>query len=176
MGYLDNIKKLFKSYKNLAEKAILDLDNNQINYQPDQNSNSIGIIMRHLSGNMKSRWTNFFTEDGEKSWRERDDEFEVKNRTKDELLTEWEVGWQRCLTTISNLSPADLNREILIRSEKHTVIEAINRQLAHYSYHTGQIIYIAKMIQSHKWKSLSIPKGKSREFNSEYSKINSKKA
>ena len=135
-------------------------------YRPNEESNSIAIIIQHMAGNMLSRWTNFLTEDGEKEWRQRDDEFEIHDYNKLQLLNLWEKGWLCFLTAIEPLTKKELKQTIYIRKEPLLVIDAINRQLAHYPYHVGQIVFLGKMIQGHNWKNLSIPKGDSQVYNS----------
>lgn len=168
--YLTNIRKLFRQYKELGEKAMAQVNGEQMHWKPEENSNSISIIVKHLAGNMRSRWTDFLTSDGEKKWRKRDAEFEDTVNNKDDLLKTWEEGWQCLFEAIDSLSENDLKKTVFIREEPLPVPDAINRQIAHYSYHIGQIVYIAKMISSYEWKSLSIPKGKSEEFNSSHRK------
>jgi hypothetical protein len=163
--YLESVIKRFNDYKNLGDRTFAQLDDEDMHYQPDKESNSIAIIIQHLHGNMLSRWTNFLTEDGEKEWRQRDDEFELHSFSKDELLKLWEEGWKALLMAISPLKSDDLGKTILIRKEAHTVIDAINRQLAHIPSHVGQIVYLGKLIKSESWQTLSIPKKGSREFN-----------
>ncbi len=163
--YIQSAVKRFKYYKELADKTFVQLEEKDFNFQPDSESNSIAVIIRHMSGNMISRWTNFLTEDGEKSWRKRDDEFAVHSFTKQQLLEEWEKGWKVMLDVLEHLTEDDLVKTIYIRHEPHIVIDAINRQLSHYPYHVGQIVYIGKMIKRASWKSLSIEKGKSADFN-----------
>jgi hypothetical protein len=163
--YIQSVVKRFKYYKELADKTFEQLEEKDFNFQPDSESNSIGVIIRHMSGNMISRWTNFLTEDGEKSWRKRDDEFAVQYFTKQQLFEEWENGWKVMLDVLERLTEDDLVKTIYIRHEPHIVIDAINRQLSHYPYHVGQIVYIGKMIKRASWKSLSIEKGKSLNFN-----------
>ena len=141
------------------------LDEENLFWQYNDASNSIAIIVQHLWGNMLSRWTNFLTEDGEKEWRERDAEFEKVISTKEELIIKWDEGWDRLFAALKSLTDDDLNKTIYIRKEPLTVIDAINRQLAHYSYHVGQMVYIGKMQLNDRWISLSIPKGNSKEFN-----------
>jgi hypothetical protein len=141
------------------------LDEENLFWQYNDASNSIAIIVQHLWGNMLSRWTNFLTEDGEKEWRERDAEFEKVIRTKEELIIKWDEGWDCLFDALKSLTKVDLDKTIYIRKEPLTVIDAINRQLAHYSYHVGQIVYIGKMQLNDRWISLSIPKGNSKEFN-----------
>jgi len=164
-NYLDSIKKQFRYYKKLGEQAIDQLPPDQLftTFNPD--SNSIAVIVKHLSGNMLSRWTDFLTADGEKPWRNRDQEFEVAGTNKEEVLQQWQTGWERLLTTLQALQPADLMKIIYIRNEGRTVMEAINRQLAHYSYHVGPIIYAAKILKQTPWNSLSIPRSKSGDYN-----------
>jgi hypothetical protein len=164
-NYLESVGKLFRYYKTLAEQAIEQLDPEKLFYCFNEDSNSIALIVQHLHGNMLSRWTDFLSSDGEKPWRNRDSEFENGIKNKTELLQKWNEGWDRFLATLDSLKAPDLNRIIYIRNEGHTVMEAINRQLAHYPYHIGQIIYAAKILKQKDWKSLSIPKNKSKEFN-----------
>ena len=163
--YLSSIKKLFAYYKKLGEDAMNQVADEKLFFQPNEDSNSISIIVQHLSGNMLSRWTNFLNSDGEKEWRTRDAEFETHIKTKSEVYSAWNKGWKCLLNAIDPLTEADLQKIIYIRNEGHTVIEAINRQLAHYSYHVGQIIYLSKMLADDDWKSLSIPKNKSDFYN-----------
>ncbi|MDZ4757684.1 MAG: DUF1572 family protein [Bacteroidota bacterium] len=162
-----SIISVFKQYKALAEKAIAQLDEKELFYLPDPESNSIAIIMRHLAGNMISRWTDFLTTDGEKPDRNRDAEFEQDDLTEGKLILYWEQGWKVFLDTLHSLQPDDLQKTIYIRKEPYTVMEAIARQLAHYSYHIGQIVFIAKHLKNTDWKTLSIAKGKSQDFNNE---------
>jgi hypothetical protein len=155
-----------KYYKELGDKTFEQLNDWDFEYQPNNDSNSIAIIIQHMAGNMKSRWTNFLTEDGEKEWRQRDKEFEKEPHTKEQLLVIWEEGWSCFFTALEALKKKDLKKTVTIRQEPLTVVDAINRQLAHYPYHVGQIIYIAKIIKSSNWKNLSIPKGESLLYNS----------
>ena len=164
-AYKKSTLKEFKNYKSLAEKSFAQIDEQDFYKSTDENSNHIATIILHMHGNMLSRWTDFFTSDGEKEWRNRDAEFETILFSKEELLNKWEQGWKCLLDVIENLEETDLNKTIYIRKEPHHVIEAINRQIAHYSYHVGQIVYIAKEIKKENFKSLSIPKNKSVEFN-----------
>jgi hypothetical protein len=164
-NYLESAKKQFLYYKQLGDKAMAQLADEMLFSQPDPESNSIAMIVKHLWGNMLSRWTDFLTTDGEKEWRNRDAEFENDFRDKDELLAKWNEGWHCLLHTLNHLQPTDLDKIIYIRNEGHTVLEAINRQLAHYPYHVGQIVYLAKMQTGPQWQSLSIPKGKSQSYN-----------
>ena len=163
--FITSATKRLKYYKDLGDKTFEQLNDWDFHYQPNEESNSIAIIIQHLAGNMLSRWTNFLTEDGEKEWRQRDDEFEVHNYNKDQLLEFWEKGWACFFTAIEPLSKEDLKKIIYIRKGPLTVIDAINRQLAHYPYHAGQIIFIAKMIKDKDWKNLSIEKKHSKSYN-----------
>jgi len=162
--YLHNIKKLFKEYKNLGEGAMSQISDEHVNYSEDKNSNSIAIIVKHLTGNMLSRWTDFLNSDGEKEWRDRDSEFEGIIENKAQLFKFWNKGWDCLFEAVNPMTVEDLNKIVYIRKEPHSVIEAINRQLTHYSYHIGQIIYISKIIISDNWKSLSVPKNKTGKF------------
>jgi hypothetical protein len=166
-AYLTSVRKQFLTYKDLGDKAIARLTIEELLYQPDPGSNSIAIIIRHLHGNMKSRFTDFLTEDGEKPWRDRENEFLVPEATmqKAELAGLWEEGWACLLQAIDQLQPGQLLNTIYIRYEPHLVIDAFNRQLAHYASHVGQIVYLAKLILGPKWESLSIAKGESARFN-----------
>ena len=165
--YLDSIKKQFQYYKQLGDKTFAQLNDDALFWQFNEDSNSIAIIVGHLSGNMLSRWTDFLSTDGEKAWRNRDEEFESQINSREELLTKWEQGWDCFFSAINPLTSADLNRTIYIRNQGHTVLEAINRQLAHYPYHIGQIVMLGKMLAKDGWQSLSIPKGKSQAYNNE---------
>lgn len=165
--YLVSVKKQFLYYKTVGEKAMDQLQAQQLFEVPNENSNSIAIIVKHLWGNMLSRWTDFLTSDGEKPWRQRDAEFENDITTKEDLLQKWNEGWKVFLDTLDSLTEDDLNRIIYIRNEGHTVTEAINRQLAHYPYHVGQIVYVSKLLKSGEWNSLSIPKNKSGDYNAQ---------
>ena len=163
--YLESVKKQFSLYRTLGDKTISQLDDEKLFWQYNAESNSIAIIVQHLWGNMLSRWTNFLSEDGEKEWRKRDEEFEAMIKTKEELISKWNEGWDCLFNAINSLNEGDLDKTIYIRKEPLTVIDAINRQLAHYSSHVGQIIFLGKMIQNERWVSLSIPKGNSKQFN-----------
>lgn len=157
--YLASVKKIFNQYKSLGDKTIEQLDEEKLLFwQYNDQSNSIAVIIHHLWGNMLSRWTNFLTEDGEKEWRERDKEFEEPTMTKEDLIIKWDAGWDCLFSTLNSLSIEDLDKTVYIRKEPLNVIDAINRQLAHYSYHVGQIVYLGKMQLKDKWVSLSIPK------------------
>ena len=164
--YLESVKKQFVYYKTLGEKAMEQLQPEQLFVAVNEDTNSIATIVKHLSGNMLSRWTDFLTTDGEKEWRNRDGEFENDLQSKEEVLALWNKGWKCFLDALDALQPEQLSTIIYIRNEGHTVVEAINRQLAHYPYHVGQIVFISKMCAA-EWQSLSIPRGGSREFNAE---------
>jgi hypothetical protein len=166
-SYLESVKKQFLYYKTLGEKAIDQLEPEQLFVSINDETNSIATIVKHLSGNMLSRWTDFLTSDGEKEWRNRDAEFEDTIKTKEELLVLWEKGWNCFFDALNALQTEQLSTIIYIRNEGHTVIEAINRQLAHYPYHIGQIVFYAKILKKSEWTSLSIPKNKSNTYNSE---------
>lgn len=159
-NYLESVKKQFSLYRSLGEKAISQVDDDKLFWQYNSESNSIAIIVHHLWGNMLSRWTNFLTEDGEKTSRDRDSEFEDVIKTKADLLEKWHAGWECLFTALNSIHPEDLDKTIYIRKEPLTVMDAINRQLAHYSSHVGQIIFLGKMILNDRWVSLSIPRKK----------------
>jgi hypothetical protein len=152
-------------YKSLGDKAMAGLQEKDFHYKPGEESNSIAVIIKHLHGNMLSRWKNFLTEDGEKSWRNRDDEFNEDNLPVAELQRRWEEGWQCFLDALSSLQDSDLGRTVYIRKEPLSVVDAINRQLAHYPYHIGQLVYLSRMLQGANWTSLSIPRGGSQQYN-----------
>jgi Protein of unknown function (DUF1572) len=164
--YLASAIKQFEYYQTLGEKAFGQLPDEALFWQYNEESNSIATIIKHLWGNMLSRWTDFLTSDGEKKWRQRDAEFENDITTRSEMMAKWKEGWNCLLNTLRTLKEDDMDRMIYIRNQGHTVAEAINRQLAHYPYHVGQIIYIAKMAAG-KWESLSIPRGASQIYNKE---------
>lgn len=163
--YIEGIQKQFAYYKSLGEKTIDQIPDEKLFWQYNSESNSIAIIVKHLWGNMKSRWTDFLTTDGEKEWRQRDAEFENDIASKEDLLNKWNDGWQCLFEALESIDQDNFNQPIYIRNIGHSIIEAINRQLAHYSYHIGQIVCIAKMIIGEEWQSLSIPKGKSTAYN-----------
>jgi hypothetical protein len=152
-------------YKVLGEKTFDQLEDRDFYYQPDPRSNSIAIIIQHMSGNMLSRWTGFLTEDGEKNWRSRDKEFNNQDLGRAQLMEIWEKGWNCFIDALQSLKEEDLLKIIHIRTESLIVVDAINRQLAHYPYHVGQIVYIGKLLRGDKWQSLSIAKGKSDDYN-----------
>src|SRR5579872_6181435 len=165
--YLLSAIKRFEYYKMLGEGAFDQLTDEQLFWSYNEDSNSIATIVKHLHGNMLSRWTDFLTSDGEKEWRKRDNEFIDDSVTKANMIARWEDGWKCVFDVMASLTPEDVGKTIYIRKEPHTVMQAINRQLTHYAYHVGQIVYLAKAIRSAGWKSLSVPKGKSEEFNKE---------
>jgi hypothetical protein len=164
--YLSTVIKRLKYYKELGEKTFEQLEEKDFHLLPTSESNSIAVIVQHLTGNMLSRFTNFLTEDGEKEWRQRDDEFEIHELSRQQIIDLWNKGWQCCFEALEYLTENDLLNIIYIRKEPLTVVDAINRQLAHYPYHIGQIIYIGRMIKNKDWKNLSIPKGQSSQYNS----------
>lgn len=157
--------KRMKYYKELGEKTFEQLDDNDFHFQPSSESNSIAVMIQHIVGNMLSRFTNFLIEDGEKEWRNRDDEFEVHDYSKQQLIELWNKGWKCFLDAMESLKENDLMKTITIRGEELSAIDAIIRQMAHYPYHIGQIIYVGRLIKNEKWKNLSIPKGASQAFN-----------
>jgi hypothetical protein len=156
-SYLRSVDHQFRYYQSLGEKAMVQVPDEKLFWHPNAESNSIAMIVKHMAGNMLSRWTDIFHTDGEKSWRNRDAEFVNDVETRVDLMQIWEKGWSCLFDTLGGLKETDLGRIIYIRGEAHTVTEAINRQLAHYPYHVGQIVYIGKMI-TEQWTSLSIPR------------------
>ncbi len=166
-SYLNSVTKQFEYYKSLGDKTINQLELHEIQKEFSKDSNSIAIIVKHIVGNMLSRWTNFLTEDGEKEWRHRDSEFVDTFKSKEELLTYWSKGWNCLFDAIKPLKNEQLEDLVYIRNQGHTITEAINRQLAHYSYHIGQLVFLGKLIKGNNWISLSIPKGKSSSYNQE---------
>ena len=165
--YLEDALYTFRYYKGLAERAFAQISDEDFFRTLDEESNSIAVNMKHMAGNMFSRWTDFLTTDGEKPERNRDLEFVMlPETTKAEMLAYWEQGWQRVFDAIRPLTPEDLMRIVKIRGQDHTVVQAIDRQMAHYAYHVGQIVYLAKHFKSADWQSLSVPKNKSAEFSS----------
>jgi hypothetical protein len=163
-SYLEDSLSLFRYYKNLAERAMMQVTDEQLFAVLDGEMNSIAITVKHMAGNMRSRWTDFLTSDGEKPDRNRDTEFEDPPATRQALMDLWEQGWQDLFGAVEPLSEPDLQRTITIRGEPHSVMQAINRQVAHYSYHCGQIVLLAKHFKHENWVSLSVPRGKSDEF------------
>jgi hypothetical protein len=167
-SYLQDSIGLFHYYKKLGERAMAQCSDEALFITLDAESNSIAIIVKHLSGNMRSRWLNFLTTDGEKPDRNRDTEFETPASTRTELIEQWERGWKYVFDALEPLTEADLGRTVTIRMEPHSVMQAINRQVAHYAHHVGQILFLAKHLtftKTGKWESLSVPRGKSAEMN-----------
>ena len=164
-SHLQDSLTLFRYYKKLAEGAMAQVADAQLCVTLDSEANSIALIVKHMAGNMRSRWTDFLTTDGEKPDRQRDTEFVDPPATREALMQVWENGWNRVFAALEPLTEADLGRTVKIRGEAHSVLQAINRQLAHYAYHCGQIVFLAKHFQGEQWKSLTVPKNKSAEFN-----------
>jgi hypothetical protein len=163
--YLDEAHRQMRGHKRLAEGAMAQLKDEELFITLDPESNSVAVIVKHMAGNMRSRFTDFLTSDGEKADRRRDQEFVLNpTTTRADLTKWWEEGWACLFAAIEALKPEDVMRTVTIRGEPHTVLQAVNRQVAHYAYHTGQIVFLAKHIRSSKWKSLSIPRGKSEEY------------
>ncbi|HEY4949768.1 MAG TPA: DUF1572 family protein [Candidatus Acidoferrales bacterium] len=160
-SYLTDATRVLRYYKHLGERAIAQAPDDALTISLDAESNSIAIIVKHLYGNMRSRWTDFLNSDGEKPDRNRDTEFEAPAATRDQLIAQWEAGWKCLFDALAALTDADVGRKVLIRNEPHSVIQAINRQVAHYSYHVGQIVFLAKHFASAHWTTLTVPRGKS---------------
>jgi len=174
-NYLSSILKQFEHYKSLGDKTFEQLDFEELKKEFAKDSNSISIIIKHLTGNMLSRWTNFLTEDGEKKWRHRDEEFIDTFSNKNEILNTWNKGWVCLFEAIKSLKTKDLEQLIYIRNQGHTITEAISRQLSHYAYHVGQIVFLGKLIKGKDWKSLSVLKGESSNYNKEKFRIEKSK-
>ena len=164
-NYLSNIKFEFQRYKALGDKTFEQLSEEDIHWKYAETDNSIAIIVKHLSGNMLSRWTNFLVEDGEKSWRNREMEFEGPYTSKSDMISAWNQGWECVFDALKTVNASNFDTKVKIRGEEHTIVEAANRQLGHYASHVGQIVFLGKMIRGEDWKSLSIPKGGSEAFN-----------
>ena len=164
-SYLEDSLELFRYYKKLAERAMAQVNDEQLFASLDEEANSIAVIVKHMVGNMRSRWTDFLTADGEKPDRNRDTEFVNPPATREELMRLWEEGWSYVFGALEPLSDADLGRPVTIRGEAHSVTQAINRQVAHYAHHIGQIVFLAKHFAQERWQSLSIPRNRSAEFN-----------
>jgi hypothetical protein len=164
-SHLEDSLSLFHFYKKMGEGAMEQVTDDQLFATLDEEMNSIAIIVKHMAGNMSSRWTNFLTSDGEKPDRNRDTEFIAPPETRAALMKVWNDGWQRVFDALGPLSDSDLERTVTIRSEPHSVMQAINRQIAHYAYHCGQIVFLAKHLKASDWKSLSVPRNKSVQFN-----------
>ena len=165
--FLSSVRKQFAYYKLLGDQAMSQVSDEHLHWQPSAESNSLATIVKHMAGNMLSRWTDFLTTDGEKPWREREAEFDSDQASRAEVLARWETGWQCLFAALDGLTEADLDRTIYIRNQGHSVTEAINRQLAHYPYHVGQIVFLARLAAGAAWQSLSIPRGNSAAFNAE---------
>lgn len=163
--FLSSVTSRFREYKALGDKTFAQLTEQDFHQQPNEVSNSIAVIVKHLHGNMKSRWTAFLNDDGEKPWRQRDAEFETGTETKEEILAMWEEGWSVLFSALENLSEEDLLKTVAIRTKPLGVVDAVNRQLAHYSYHVGQIVYLGRWSRREDWQSLSIPKNASDAYN-----------
>ena len=163
--YLTTAIRRMKYYKDLGEKTFEQLEEKDFHFQPSSESNSIAVIVQHMTGNMLSRWTNFLTEDGEKEWGDRDDEFEIHQYSKQQIIDLWSKGWSCFLEALESLTENDLTKTVSIRQEQLSAIDAINRQMAHYPYHIGQIVYIGRIIKNNEWRNLSIPKGQSQAYN-----------
>jgi hypothetical protein len=164
-SYLQDSLSLFRYYKNLAERAMAQVRDEQLLTVLDPEMNSIAVVVKHMAGNMRSRFTDFLTSDGEKPDRDRDSEFLDPPQSREALTKLWEQGWERLFSALGPLSDEDLKRKVMIRGEAHSVMQAINRQMAHYAYHCGQIVMLAKHFQSDRWQSLSVPRGMSGNFN-----------
>ena len=164
-NYHTDAIRSFRNYKKLAERAVEQVSDEEFFARIDEESNSIAVIVKHIAGNLHSRWRDFLTTDGEKSDRNRDTEFEMIGDTRESLMRFWEAGWRTLFENVDPLTVDDFARTVTIRGEPHTVVEAINRQLTHYSYHVGQIVFVAKHLKSSDWKTLSVPRNRSAEFN-----------
>ncbi len=175
--YIDEAFRSLRGHKRLADGAMRQLSDEQFFATPDAESNSVAVIVKHLAGNMRSRFTNFLTSDGEKPDRNRDLEFVVHNDAKrEQMLDLWEQNWQLVFETLNSLRPEDLERSVTIRGEPHSVMQAINRQVAHYAYHVGQIVFLAKHWKGTEWETLSVPKGQSKQYNAKMAQEYGKKA
>lgn len=166
--YLEDIRRQFHGQKKLAEKAMAQVDDAQFFALLDPDANSIALVVKHIAGNLRSRWTDFYSSDGEKADRHRDTEFEAgQEDTRALLMERWEAGWSVLFEVVDSMKPEDLTRTVTIRDEPHSVVKAVNRQLAHYAYHVGQIVFLAKHFAGGRWQSLSIPRGQSETFNTQ---------
>ena len=174
-SYLPSVLKQFEYNKSLGDKTFSQLTKEELFWQYNEESNSIATIVKHIAGNMRSRWTNFLTEDGEKSWRNRDDEFINTYTSKEEMIADWESGWQCLFENLHKITPENSDTIVYIRNEGHTIAEAINRQLCHYSYHIGQLVVIGKMAKNTDWNTLSIAKNASKAYNEEKFSENKKR-
>jgi hypothetical protein len=164
-SYLQDSLAILRQYKNLTERAMAQVTDEELRRALDPEMNSIAITVKHMAGNMRSRWTNFLESDGEKPDRNRDGEFEDPPQTRDAVMTLWEEGWKRVFNALEPLRDEDMSRVVTIRGEAHSIMQAINRQIAHYCYHCGQIVLLAKHFRQTDWKSLSVPRGKSQAYN-----------
>src|ERR1700752_5275673 len=164
-NYLDDSRKAMRAYKKLAEKALDQLKDDEYFITLDEESNSVAVVMKHLAGNMFSRWTDFLTTDGEKPNRNRDYEFVIETANKEQLMDYWERGWKCFFNAVEPLKSEAFDKKVSIRGQEHTIVMAINRQLAHYAYHIGQLVFLAKHFRSSEWQSLSIPRNRSAAFN-----------
>lgn len=164
-SYIKSIRFEFERYKTLGDNTFAQLSEEDIQWTLNETDNSIGLIVKHVVGNMRSRWTNFLTEDGEKVWRNRENEFSGSYTNKAEMLTHWNSGWELLFTALNQVNEANFDIIIKVRNEEHTIPDAMNRQLAHYAHHVGQLVLIGKMRKGANWISLSIPKGDSQLFN-----------
>lgn len=165
LNYLEDAIRSFRSYKRLAERALEQVGDDEFFVQIDEESNSLALIVKHIAGNQRSRWRDFLTSDGEKPDRHRDTEFELIEDTRESLMAFWESGWRTLFEALESLSADDLEKTVTIRGEPHTVVEAMNRQLTHYPYHIGQLVFLAKHLRASEWKTLSVPRNRSAEFN-----------
>jgi hypothetical protein len=164
-NYISSATKQFQYYKSLGEKTFEQLSDEQLLWKANEESNSIATIVKHLWGNMLSRWTDFLTTDGEKIWRQREAEFDNDITSRDEIIQKWNEGWACLFSALQSINEDNFHSTIYIRNEKHTISDAVNRQLCHYAYHVGQIVYIGKMLNNETWTSLSIPRGGTEMFN-----------
>jgi len=167
IDYLKSAKQQFQYYKQLGDKTMAQLSDEQLYWQYNEASNSIAIMVKHLWGNMMSRWTDFLTTDGEKDFRKRDEEFESDSKDRTEMLAKWEEGWSCLFTALESINEENFDTVVYIRNQGHSIPEAVNRQMMHYAYHVGQMVYLGKMIKGDDWQSLSIPKGNSKAYNAE---------
>lgn len=163
--YMPGVRKQFEYYKQLGDKSLAQLEEAQLFWRPDTQANSIAIIVGHLNGNMLSRWTNFLAEDGEKAWRQREQEFEPVINSKEQLLEKWEEGWACLFSAIDLVNDENFDSKVYIRNQAHSIVDAFNRQMMHYAYHIGQLVWIGRMQKGTAWESLSIPRGGSAAFN-----------
>ncbi|HUN89463.1 MAG TPA: DUF1572 family protein [Terriglobales bacterium] len=170
--YLEEAQRQLRGHKRMAEGAIAQLSDEELFRTIDAESNSVAIIVKHLAGNMRSRFTDFLITDGEKPNRQRDTEFVIDaDTTRADVMNWWEQGWTSVFNTVGSLKPEDVTKTVVIRNEPHTVLQAINRQIAHYAQHIGQIVFLAKHLKCSKWETLSVPRGKSEEFNAGHLKL-----